>query len=457
MTTSHHQSGLALSTMLLLLLLLLLPLALATAAAAADPPCCAAFALPPATAPLPVLIFTLQAPLPERKGVEVQGRMCQCGAGALAADDDDDDGPGDEEEQALLHRNATTAAPGGGGGGADGPPAIELVSLRVRGSTSARDYAKKSFSLDAASSSSSGDFSLLGMPRDSKWALLGLQDDRTLGARTLLAFDAYRHRARGFGRWAPRARLAEVYVRVVAGGGADAQGPGDAAPLSATTLDYRGVYVAAERVSRGRARVDVPRFVPGQDPARGGGGYVLAYENDNVKPGEPVVATRRSRLTLVIEYPSAAHLANASALAAAPGGGGRAADPVAHLTAFFDGLERALLPPGPLVEQVVAAPPEDAGATTDAATTAVGRRRRALRPPLSGADDDAAADGALATTIAASSANATPASTIAALPPLAPYLDAQAALDYFLLTELTKNPDGYRGSVKMHIGRRGAS
>lgn len=35
------------------------------------------------------------------------------------------------------------------------------------------------------------------------------------------------------------------------------------------------------------------------------------------------------------------------------------------------------------------------------------------------------------------------------------WLDAPAAVDYFLATELTKNPDGYRGSIKMHKDRGG--
>jgi hypothetical protein len=32
-------------------------------------------------------------------------------------------------------------------------------------------------------------------------------------------------------------------------------------------------------------------------------------------------------------------------------------------------------------------------------------------------------------------------------------LDVPAAADYFLATEVTKNPDGYRGSVKMYKDR----
>jgi hypothetical protein len=33
------------------------------------------------------------------------------------------------------------------------------------------------------------------------------------------------------------------------------------------------------------------------------------------------------------------------------------------------------------------------------------------------------------------------------------FLDLAAAVDYFLMTEITKNPDGYRGSVKMSKDR----
>lgn len=35
-------------------------------------------------------------------------------------------------------------------------------------------------------------------------------------------------------------------------------------------------------------------------------------------------------------------------------------------------------------------------------------------------------------------------------------LDVPAAIDYWLATEVTKNPDGFRGSVKMHKDRGGA-
>lgn len=38
---------------------------------------------------------------------------------------------------------------------------------------------------------------------------------------------------------------------------------------------------------------------------------------------------------------------------------------------------------------------------------------------------------------------------------LSEVLDIPAAIDYFIGTEVTKNPDGYRGSIKMHKDRGG--
>lgn len=412
--TSCHRSGLVPLLASLLLLFATVAAAAADAATAAPSPrkkprpCCAALdaaGLSSSALQIPVLILTLPAPLPDRRNAEVEGRMCECGPVVS------DDGASASAAAAALADAA--------------PDAIEdeeqepLVSLRVRGSTSARDYAKKSFNLNAAAKDA--EFSLLGMPSDDRWALLGVQDDRTLGSRSSVTFGAYR---RAFRRWAPRTRLVEVYVRVEtaeAGGGAPAP------------LDYRGVYLASERVTRGESRVDVARFdaAAAAAPSPPTGGFLLAYENDNVRPGEPLVATRMSRLAIVVEYPSEEALANATA--SAGGGGG----PIGYLGGFFDGMERALTAPGPLVEVVAV---EEGSA------------------PVASLADAAAANGATRTTTTTTAPKQQPnnnnnrrttTTTVAALPALAPFLDAAAALDYFLITELAKSPDGYRGSVKM--------
>jgi hypothetical protein len=35
------------------------------------------------------------------------------------------------------------------------------------------------------------------------------------------------------------------------------------------------------------------------------GGYILAYENDNVEEGDALLVTRLSKLTMIMEYPDA--------------------------------------------------------------------------------------------------------------------------------------------------------
>jgi hypothetical protein len=35
------------------------------------------------------------------------------------------------------------------------------------------------------------------------------------------------------------------------------------------------------------------------------GGYLLAYENDNIEQGEVMLVTRLSKLTMLLEYPNA--------------------------------------------------------------------------------------------------------------------------------------------------------
>lgn len=399
-----QQQKLMLLPLVLLLLVLLAPPARAAPAADASPPpprnqkaCCAALPFPP-SAEVPAIILTLTEPLPERRGVEVVGRLCECGIGG---------GPAISASAAADDNNAQQ-------------PWIEL---RIRGSTSARDFAKKSFSFNFVSDPAADKQApkpegppLLGLPAaDGRWAVLAVADDRTLGTRSSLAFSAYRQAT---GRWAPRTALFELFVRVEGAGAAPAAAP----------LDYRGVYLLSERVSRHPLRVDVARYRPPpslrppgatqqtddkDDPDAGTGGFLLAYENDNVRPGEPVFATRMTRLAILVEDPSERVLANASAAAVArprPQD-----DPLAYLARFFDEMERALMAPGPLVELLE----ED---------------QEDNIPPTTTTNNNA---------------------TLVSAPPLRPFFDAAAATDYFLLTELTKNPDGYRGSVKMSKDKAG--
>jgi hypothetical protein len=403
--------------------------------------CCAALATVPgfeaaasSPVPVPVLILTLPQPLPETRGVELEGRLCECGVGAAAANDGEEESDNADDEEQEEEK---------------------VVEIRIRGSTSAREFAKKSFAMNVKRESRGSP--LLGTlpPTDGRFALLGVVDDRTLGARSTLTFDAFRE---AFGRWAPRSRHAELFVRVVpppaaaapaapAVASASVSASAELAPATpaaaavaagplalpsanaaAPALEYRGVYLVTERVTRHRQRVDVKEYeasaAAGDGDGDPTGGFLVAYENDNIRPGEAIFATRMSRLTFVVEDPSERRPANASALAAAAagrvggggdGGGGPARDPLVYLTDFFNGLERALLTPGPLVTAVEPSP------------SGLRQKKQQQQPQA----------------------------TVAALPPLAAVLDAAAAVDYFLITELAKSSDGYRGSVKMHKDAQG--
>eukprot|EP00879_Flechtneria_rotunda_P005306 GHRR01005592.1.p1 GENE.GHRR01005592.1~~GHRR01005592.1.p1 ORF type:complete len:281 (+),score=82.55 GHRR01005592.1:191-1033(+) len=102
------------------------------------------------------------------------------------------------------------------GAGADDVESI-AAEIKVRGSSSARDYAKKSFAvntLDQITSfgqSKKKDYPLLGLPSDSDWVLYGPENDRTLGMRNWLAYGL----ARQMGRYASRTRYMELFLNTV--------------------------------------------------------------------------------------------------------------------------------------------------------------------------------------------------------------------------------------------------
>ncbi|KAF8065708.1 hypothetical protein HT031_002768 [Scenedesmus sp. PABB004] len=261
--------------------------------------------------------------------------------------------PATPEQAALTAKGPPMTAELCTCGGPGGDLAAAPAELHVRGSSSV-GYAKKSFALKLLDQTASladaraQDVALLGMPAASTWILHGPENDRSLGMRNWLAMAAFRR----MGRYASRTRYVELLLNTE---------PGTALSPSA---HYAGVYLLMERPDRGPHRVNVSRFNPDTDLS---GGYLLAYENDNIVAGDVYFETRLSGLSVLVEYPGAA----------------RVTEPVIRwLTTWAAGLENAL-----------------------------------LRSPL--------------------------ANTSA-------LLDLAAAVDYFLHTELTKNPDGYRGSIKMH-------
>lgn len=120
----------------------------------------------------------------------------------------------------------------------DGP-----IGIEIRGSTSARDYAKKSYALETRSGKDeeSLDVSLLGLPDDNDWVLYGPEADKTMGLRNILSYTL----ARGSGNYASRLKYCEVFITQNRN--------------NLTIGDYYGIYLLGENIKRGKNRVNVKK------------------------------------------------------------------------------------------------------------------------------------------------------------------------------------------------------
>ena len=124
-----------------------------------------------------------------------------------------------------------------------------LIGIELRGRSSQIYFPKRQFGLEFRTE---GDIqtesSLLGMPAESDWVLLGPYSDKSL-LRDALTFEL----ARRLGRAAPRSVFVELFLR-----------QGTTGPPEE---EYQGLYLATERISRGAGRIDLPRSRrrPGRD------------------------------------------------------------------------------------------------------------------------------------------------------------------------------------------------
>lgn len=132
----------------------------------------------------------------------------------------------------------------------DGTLALDsLIGIELRGRSSQIYFPKGQFGLEFRTE---GDIQrespLLGMPSESDWVLLGPYSDKSL-LRDALTFEL----ARRLGRVAPRFVFVELFLR-----------QGAPRPWEE---EYQGLYLATERISRGRGRIDLPRSrrLPGED------------------------------------------------------------------------------------------------------------------------------------------------------------------------------------------------
>ncbi len=137
----------------------------------------------------------------------------------------------------------------------DGPAGME-----IRGNSSFW-FPKKGYGLEIRDASGEGvAHPLLGMPAEDDWILHGPYSDKTL-LRNALAL----HVAARIDPWAPRYRFCELVV----------------------DGDYRGVYLALERIEIDDARVDLARLRP--DDLTGDqrtGGYLLRLDRPASEPDE---------------------------------------------------------------------------------------------------------------------------------------------------------------------------
>src|SRR3989337_3822270 len=116
-----------------------------------------------------------------------------------------------------------------------------LIGIELRGRSSQVYFPKRQFGLEFRTE---GDIqtesSLLGMPPESDWILLGPYSDKSF-LRDALTFTL----ARRMGRFAPRSVFVELFLRQGAPAPADEE--------------YQGLYLVTERISRGAGRIDLPR------------------------------------------------------------------------------------------------------------------------------------------------------------------------------------------------------
>ncbi len=137
--------------------------------------------------------------------------------------------------------------------------------LNVRGRASLR-YPKNSFTIktiDGAGDPAS--VSLLEFPSDSDWILYAPYPDKTL-MRDVLAYELHAE----MGHWAPRVKFVEVFVNHTSG--------------KLSRLDYMGVYVFEERVKRSKDRVNIAKLkADDESEPRITGGYI--FKKDHTDSG----------------------------------------------------------------------------------------------------------------------------------------------------------------------------
>jgi hypothetical protein len=139
----------------------------------------------------------------------------------------------------------------------DPPATTTRIRIKVRGSSS-QMFDKKQYGFETVDDAGADKkLPLLGLPAESDWILYGPYSDKSL-LRNYLVYGL----SNKIGRYAPRARFAELFLR-------DSKGE--------LAEQYVGVYLLIERIKRGADRVDFSRLRP-VDGNEFSGGYIVKID-----------------------------------------------------------------------------------------------------------------------------------------------------------------------------------
>ncbi len=149
------------------------------------------------------------------------------------------------------------------------------ISIEQRGSSSAWVSDKVSYSFETQNDTGGNlNISLVGLPEENDWVLIGEYSDKTL-IRNALAYEL----SRRAGMYASRTRFCELFLND----------------------DYRGVYMLAEKIKRDKNRVNIATLNPDELSGDGlTGGYILRIDRPDeywISPYKSPVGNKNIRIS----------------------------------------------------------------------------------------------------------------------------------------------------------------
>ena len=160
--------------------------------------------------------------------------------------------PMPDEPKATVDFKILPAGQNAGGIAATEPLFTGMAGVEIRGKFSAK-FPQKSYSIETRDAAGENlNISLLGMPPENDWILLGNYNDKSF-VRNALAFDLFRR----MGHYAPRTQFVEAIVN----------------------WNYRGIYLLTEKIKRDKNRVNIAKLRPEENDGDDlTGGYIIKID-----------------------------------------------------------------------------------------------------------------------------------------------------------------------------------